>query len=403
MEEYQKLIINILKASINEKKIMLSGESNIKWDKFINEAKQHKISSLVYSSLDRNSHKYIDNNILNEWRKEILKDNVVQIRFIDNVSRLIKNLNEKGIEVILLKGLVLRNFYSRPEYRTMCDADILVRSNNYLDVKKYLIENGYKCDEDTHPVHQSFIDSSQTLIEVHWKLINHNYFNGYEKKFEEDIWKKSIDFNFYEVNSKTLCNEDFLIYMCLHMAVHAKYKGFGLRQLYDMAIFIKTCKIDWTDFYDRVFLYGISKFTKGIFRLLHEIFEVEIPKGILEDKFIRKQDVELLLENVLLSGVHGKKEEVNGFEDLYEYGNDKQHINSNMKRILKLIFPTREELSDRYKYAKENILFLPIAWIHHAITGIYIKKYGFIKMFRYGRKSLNLLNRRKRIIKTFEL
>ena len=81
------------------------------------------------------------------------------------------------------------------------------------------------------------------------------------------------------------------------MAVHAKYKGFGLRQLYDIAIFIKACKIDWTDFYDRVFLYGISKFTKGIFRLLHEIFEVEIPKGILEDKSIRKQDVELLLEN----------------------------------------------------------------------------------------------------------
>lgn len=403
MEKYHKVIIDLLKASINKNSIVFNKENNVEWNEVINEAKQHEISSLIYSAIDKNSFKYIDNNILVEWKKEIFKDSVIQIRHINNISKLVDNLKGQGIEIILLKGLVLRNFYPRPEFRTMCDADILIKPKDYLAVKNYLIKNGYKCEENNHPIHQCFMCSNQPHIEVHWKLINNSYVNGNIKDFEENIWKKSIEFNIYESYCKTLCNEDFLIHMCLHMAAHAKYKGFGLRQLYDIAVFIKNKSINWTSFYSRISLYGISKFTKGLFVLLHQLFDIDIQKDSLKDQYINKQDMKLLLDIILASGVHGKKEEIIGFDALHEYGTNEQCVDSNLKRIFKLIFPTRAKLSDRYKYAKRNVLLLPIAWIHHAITGIFIKKYGFMKMFKYGKKSLNILDRRKQVIRIFEL
>lgn len=404
MENYQKVVIDLLKASINKKSIAFNKKNNVQWNEVINEAKHHKISSLIYSSIDKSSFKYIDNNILVKWKEEILIDNVIQIKHINSISNLVNNLNEQRIEIMLLKGLVLRDFYPRPEYRTMGDADILVKPEDYLAVKNYMVENGYVCNEDNHPVHKRFICPNRPHIEVHWKLINNDYFSGYINNFEEEIWKKSNEVTICNVKSKTLCDEDFIIHLCLHMAVHIKSGGFGLRQLYDIAIFIKNKNIDWESFYTRISLYGISKFAKGLFKLLNQIFDIDIPKYILEDKSITKQEIQLLLDNVLASGVYGRKEEINGFNALREYGTNEQHIDSNVKRIFKFIFPTRAELSDRYSYAKNNILLLlPVAWIHHAITGIFTKKYGVVKILEYSKKSLNIVNRRKEIIKIFEL
>ena len=403
MKSYQKAMIDLLKAAINEKKIVFSKENHIDWDEMVAEAEQHKISALIYSSMDKSSFKYMDNNILSKWKKYISEDSVSQIRHIYNISKLVYSLNEHRIEVILLKGLILRNYYPKPEFRTMCDADILVKPEDYLTVKKYLIKNGYKCYENNHPVHQCFMCSNQLVIEVHWKLINENYLNSNIKDFEEDIWKKSIEVNICGVNCKTLCNEDFLIHMCLHMAVHAKYSGIGVRQLYDVAVFVKNKNIEWTSFCSRISFYGISKFTKGLFELLHQIFDINIPEDILENEYISKQDLRLLLKNILSSGVHGKNEEKDGFGQLSKYSGNSKYVNNNIKILLKFIFPTRAELSYRYKYAKANVLLLPIAWIHHAIRGIFIRKYGFIKMIKYYKTTLNYIDRRKEIIKIFEL
>jgi len=403
MEQYQKVIIDILKASINRRNIEFNKNNNIDWNEVVNEVKQHKISSLVYSSIDRNSLKYIDNTSLSRWKQEIFKDNLIQIRHINSISKLINNLNQEGIEILLLKGLVLRNFYPRSEYRTMSDADILVKSEDYLIVRNYLIKNGFECYENNNEIHQRFINSNGLLIEVHWKLIHENYFNRNIQEFEKNVWKKSIEFNICGTNCKALCDEDLLIHMCLHMAAHTKCSGIGLRQLYDMAIFVKNKNIDWISFDRRISFYGISKFTNGLLAVVNQVFGINVPKDILDNQYVSKQEIKLLLSNILASGVYGKKEEINGFEALCKCETSEQYFYGNIERIFKLFFPTRIELSNRYKYAKNNVLLIPIAWMHHAITGIIIKRYGLIKMIKHCKKSFDILKRRKRVIKIFEL
>lgn len=403
MKEYQKVIVDLLIASMNKQNIQFHSDNTIDWNEVVDEAKKHKISSLIYSSIDRSSLKYIDSTSLAKWKEEILKDNLTQLSYINSISKILSNINRQGVEIILLKGLVLRNFYPRPEYRTMSDIDILVKPEDYLIVKKTLVETGFECCNDNNPIHEEFMRLDEPYIEVHWKIINDNYLNRSINHFEEKIWERAIEFDICGIHCKALCNEDFLAHMFLHMTVHAKCSGFGLRQLYDAAVFIKYKNIDWINFINIVSSCGILKFTKGLLKLLHEIFHINVPKHILEKTYISMEEIQLLLNNILASGVYGTSEEINGFEALCKCKTKEQYVNSFVNRIFKLIFPNRLELSYRYKYAQDNMLLLPLAWIHHFMTGIFIKRYGFVNMFKYCKKSFELLNRRKKIIKIFEL
>lgn len=404
MKGYQKVIINILKASIHGQKFKYE-KNNINWPILIKEAREHDISSLIYYSLDRNYFKNIDVEILKEWKKEVLLMNLVQRNHINNISNIVDDLNKQGIEIIVLKGIVLREFYPKPELRTMGDGDILIKKGDYDKVSNYLVSKGYRAiEEEKHPVHQGFLCKGKLEIEVHWKLINNKYFNGQVEEFENNLWNNCIEVNVNESKTKMLSINDFLLHMCLHMAVHAKYKGFGLRQLYDLSVFIrdKYEEVDWDGFIKKADQYKMLKFTRGLIFLCSKLFEIKIPKKIMNNNIISNKELDLLLESILGAGVYGTKEGLDDFHILYRYGTNESHVESNLLRIIKFLFPSKDEMPLRYYYLKKYNFLLPIAWIHRAFRGIYVK-YGFIDIFKNARKSIDLGEQRNKLIKSFEL
>lgn len=404
MEAYQKTIINILKASIWRQKFRYDKNIIIEWPLLIKEAREHNISSLVYYSLDRRYLENIDIDILEQWKKEIFIVNLIQRNNINNVLGIIDDLKKHGIEIIVLKGIVLREFYTRPEFRTMGDIDILIKRDDYDKVKSYLISIGYECiDEGKNEVHQGFTSKGRLEIEVHWNLINNKYFHGNIEEFEKNLWNNSIEININGVKARMLSFNDFFFHMCLHMAVHAKFSGFGLRQLYDLSVFIinRYNELNWDYLIKKSEQYKILKFTQGLILLCNKLFKIEVPSKILTD-VINIKELNLLLENILRSGVYGRKEEIEDFKALYRYGTNEYHIESNLLRIMKFLFPGKSEMMSRYSYAKRSYFLLPVAWIHRAFRGICLK-YGVINIFRNSKKAINLGKQRKKLIKSFEL
>ncbi|AJG97775.1 hypothetical protein LF65_01160 [Clostridium beijerinckii] len=404
MEAYQKTIINILKASIWRQKFRYDKNIIIEWPLLIKEAREHNISSLVYYSLDRRYLENINIDILEQWKKEIFIVNLIQRNNINNVLGIIDDLKKHGIEIIVLKGIVLREFYTRPEFRTMGDIDILIKRDDYDKVKSYLISIGYECiDEEKNEVHQGFTSKGRLEIEVHWNLINNKYFHGNIEEFEKNLWNNSIEININGVKARMLSFNDFFFHMCLHMAVHAKFSGFGLRQLYDLSVFIinRYNELDWDYLIKKSEQYKILKFTQGLILLCNKLFKIEVPSKILTNA-INIKELDLLLENILISGVHGKKEEIEDFKALYRYGTNEYHIESNLLRIIKFLFPGKSEMMSRYSYAKRSYFLLPVAWMHRAFRGICVK-YGVINIFRNSKKAMSLGKQRNKLIKSFEL
>ena len=109
MKSYQKTLLDILRASINNEKF--DCRYNItQWEELIHEAKEHNISSLIYYTLSKDTLQGIDSTLLKKWKKEVIMSNIIQINHIKQMYNVILELKKENIEIIILKGLVLRKF-----------------------------------------------------------------------------------------------------------------------------------------------------------------------------------------------------------------------------------------------------------------------------------------------------
>lgn len=399
VEIYQRTMIDIMKASIYGEKFILKN-NNINWFKFISEAKEHNISSLIYYTLDRSSLNNIEKKTLEKWKKEVMIENIIQVQHIKDINKIISDLKKRNIEIIVLKGLVLRKYYPKPELRSMSDSDILVKEEDLSDVNEYLIDNGYVKNNDDNDIHEGFMCPGKLEVELHWKLVNSDFIRTNISDFEENLWINKIKTEIDGEVTNTLGTEDFLIHLCLHMAVHIKNKGFGLRQLYDLSVYIKNNYdyINWTRFMSKISSYKLLKFTNGLLVLINKLFDIKIPDNIINNDDIKERDILLLLENILISGVYGKKNQKEEFSNM-----DRDNINiSRVKRVINYIFPDKGYMTSRYSYAKKFTFLLPISWIHRIIKCIF-GKYGVVQSIKFTRQTLKMNDIRKNVIKTFSL
>lgn len=396
MKYCERVLIEILKAAIHNKKY---DEDKVDWQSLYDEVNAHQISPIIYHSLKKETLSSIDKDLLNKWKKEVFILNVVQKQHIKQIADIVNNLQKQGIEVLLLKGIVLRNLYPIPELRTMSDGDILIHKEDFQKVRNYLESIGYECGPDDNKIHRGFFAPNKLEIEVHWNIINEDYFNGYIRAFEDEVWKRKDSINFSGITSKTLCLNDLFLHLSFHMVVHAKYSGFGLRQLYDIALLIKNKyeDLDWKKIISYLKAYKVYKFMCGIMILINKIFDVRIPEEILCEH-IDEEEINLLLENILMSGAHGKKEERKDFKILFD--RDKCNLDKKI-RLYKFIFPESKVLKNRYPILKEYYCLLPVYWIRYLI-GIF-RRNGFINTFRYIMKSMILLDRRNMLTKSYGL
>ena len=380
MNEVQSYIIKNLNYSLRGNKMDIPINTQINWNELIEECRQHQISSLLYYGISKNSLKSIDNNIVENWKKETFMSGVYQINHIKQISKVLSIFNENNIPVIVLKGLVVRELYPKSELRTMCDADILVHEEDLDNVINIIKEEGY-IEYSRNNFHIAF-SKGNSLIEVHWTLVNEDMFDGISE-FKDEIWRNAVEVNVGDSMALSMCDEDLLIYLCLHMANHIKNSGFGIRQICDVFLTVekKSNNINWSSFIDKAKILGIYKFSLSIFAMCNKLFEMNIPKEIEVEVKIDEKYFNLLLDNIFSSGVHGHKDRLSTIVKSFGMGNEK--INSKDKRK-SIYFPDPYRLGDRYMYAKNNKVLLPIAWMHRIIRAVFHEKFSLsdkIKMY----------------------
>lgn len=407
MTNDQKILIDILNKSIKNQKMYKKDLENVNYNTLIKEVRDHNISSLVYYTLHKDIISEIDSDIIEEWKKEVFFSNMIQIKHINQINHVLKKFNEQGIEVLVLKGLVLRNLYLKSEFRSMSDADILVKNHDFNAAEQCLYEIGYVSNSHDNDIHKGFTKLGALEIEMHNKLVNKDFVDVDFSKYESELWDNSEDVYIGDVKAKTLGKEDFIIHLILHMAVHTKLYGFGIRQLYDLALFIKQDykKINWNIVEEKLLSYGFLRYTQGIMMTINKLFHISIPENF-HNEHISEKSLDLLIDSIMQSGVHGKKELNEDFKMLYESSNHHKDESVIFKRIVRFILPKSSYMMIRYgdndESTRRNIYFIPALWIDR-IVNQYVKKYGFIETITLINLSINILKRRNKVVKVFDL
>lgn len=405
MDLAQKQIIECIKSAINEKKLKIDKDQFIDWENIINLSKHHKVEGLVYSVIPNEIKDSMPNELLNSWKKEVFMSGLTQQRHMSEMENVLMEFNKANIDVLVLKGLVIRDLYSSPNLRTMSDGDLVVKKLHLEKSKEILSSLGYIEYKQT-PNDFMFIKNGCLPIEVHWDLADDHFFKKITL-FEEDMWPNIKPINIGESNAKQMSLEDLAIFQCIHMAKHIVYRGFGIRHLVDFTLLVnkKGKEIDWLNFLDRCKKYGIYKFVLQVMLACNFLFDMTIPNNI---EFVKNEDKSYLDEfiiDVFESGVHGKQDFVSSVASEFAYTADKKDgkNESSLKRYIKFLFPKVESMSDTYNYAKKYKMLIPLAWAHHLLRGVCNQDYSFKEKIKFTTETVGVSQKRNDLINWLEL
>lgn len=253
-----------------------------------------------------------------------------------------KAFDEAGIDYMLLKGSNLKLLYPAHEYRTMGDADILIRVEQYDKIRPLMLQLGYT--EHMESDHELVWNSKALHLELHKRLVPTNNRDYY--RYYGEGWDRAVAGSGSSYAMKT---EDEFIYLFTHFAKHYRGSGVGLRQLMDLWVYRRSyAQLDEEYIRAELEKLALLEFYDNICLLLGCWFAEEAPN----------EKVEFIAQVIFSNGNWGTAKSQLMSEML-----EKDAENGKNTWILQKVFLPRELLQLQYPLLKKWPVLLPACWI----------------------------------------
>jgi hypothetical protein len=278
----------------------LSGQAQ--WQAFIDEATRHELRSLTYRLLADDTVLGAPESLLETLRPQYVQTAVRNAHLFKHSARMARVLGERGISVMLLKGMHLARFvYAEPALRTMADVDILVRREHLAEAERVFLEHGYGptprpdleefCRWSNHLAKLSKPDAP--VFEVHWHIERPT------SPFTIDIeglWERSQAATLESVPVRLPAPEDAIIHLALHGSYHHRFDRSALKGMVDIHTLVVRQKdaIDWAALVKRAIDWGAAGFLYSTLRLTTDILGTPVPESVLRDLPRQREDEDVI-------------------------------------------------------------------------------------------------------------
>ncbi len=393
---YKDFFLKTLKASLEGTQIKsdtLLSEAELRH--IILLAENHKVLPLIFDAAYLSIPEGARDNIRAHAKLLVTRQVVVSQRFLSSY----KALNSQGLYPIVVKGIVCRNLYPKPDLRCSSDEDLLIepsQSKTYFDSmeKLGLVPSG--AENDDH-YQTSFISPSGLHIELHRSLFSNSseIFEKYNRAFE-GAYSRSISVLIGNTEVRTLSHTDHLLFLILHALKHFIAGGVGIRQICDISLYANASgkQIDWNYIYNKCSELGALDFAAAIFKIGNRHLTLDYTLAGIPQKW-QESDVDEapLLEDILSAGIYGSSQRARR----HSSGITLDAATGKKSSLRNRLFPSAKSLSAQYRYVAKNPLLLPVAWSQRLI------RYGReidtksnntpIESIRLGNKRLLLLKK----------
>lgn len=357
MNDLQKQVISLVKSALTGIKADNLGELNER--EIYNIAMKHQILPLVYYGII-NSRLKFEMEIMQKIERSFFTYIAIDRNQLNAISELSEKFSENKIDYSLLKGSALKYLYPKTEMRTMGDADILIRVEQYEKIASILLELGYIFKEE---VDHTFVWKKPNVLELelHKKLIpesNKDYYLHFK-----DIWSKLTPI-YPQSFEYVLTKEDEYIFLFAHFAKHYRGGGVGIRQLVDIWLFMKKY-----DNIDNAYLkrclekIGLYEFYLNILELLAVWF----------DDAENTEKTNFITHVIFNNGVFGNYES-NLVSNAIKNNDSNNYSKSRFKRMFELVFLPYSGMCIKYPILKKLPFFLPIMWVVRAFSVLMFKR-----------------------------
>ena len=366
MDSTVKNLLTLIKCALTDSVGILTDDIN--WDELYALASSHRITTLVYYGIKACKVMPPD-SVLAKFEKSIYKSTMLSATNDYEISRVIKAFEENGIYHAPLKGLVVRDFYPRPEMRFVADADMIIDEAQIDKISEILKELGFKSDHESSHEYV-WTKGVGVNIELHKHFLGKRYrkYYDYYENNRRKLLKPCSTLGLYEMSI-----DDLFVFLIVHIAKHYRSGGIGLRHFIDIYVILNS-SIALNEEYVKCELekLGLDRFYANIRKMLSAWFY----DGDYDDA------TRLMTARIFASGVFGKKKN-RAIAVSADF--------SSSKKLFRSLFPDYISMKQKYPILVKIPILLPIFWFVRIFDIIFLER-GRIDAYMKRKKLINREN-----------
>ena len=376
MDSVKQLFLQALRASLKGESVAWDmGLSADEWVRLFSLAETHSILPMIFEAVYAcPDAKRLDAQFFAPYRQRTLHMVTAQTMKTEEFLMLYRTLTERGISPIVVKGIVCRELYPKPDYRKSGDEDLLISEAEFACCHQAMLDYGMMRSDPAQDISEAFEVSygkpgSPVYIELHKCLFDPtDEAYGDLNRYFADVYANGITLTLQGTKLAAMNHTDHLFYLICHAFKHFLHGGFGIRQVCDITLYANAygSEIDWLKILANCSEIRAVKFAAALFAIGEKYltFTHEIACWPKEWSDIQVDET-MMLDDLLESGIYGDStmsRKHSSTLTLEALAAEKQGKTVHHANPLKSAFPTAKQLEGRYPYLKNRPFLLPVAW-----------------------------------------
>lgn len=252
MNQHINTFFSLLSAGLWERPVKVSSESGAPGSALTKRelkalfalSEQQSVTGLVTAGLERVEGATLDKAAVMAFMTSVIPLEARNAGMDDFIAKLVRQLREEGIEVVLVKGQGIARCYERPSWRMSGDVDFLLDAENYEKAKAFLKPRASSVDEEDEQAMHLGMHLGTWIVELHGHLHANitKRTDGVIERLEREttlqgatrVWKNG------DADILLPSPDNDVIFVFTHILQHFFRGGIGLRQICDW------CRLLWT-------------------------------------------------------------------------------------------------------------------------------------------------------------
>lgn len=304
-------------------------------------------------------------------RRQTMREAAAQTVHTEAFLRLYQALRAEGLAPVVVKGIVCRALYPQPELRPSSDEDLYLTAAEMPHFHAVLLRAGFVLTEperDYRSAHEARYVHPDTglVVEGHWALFPTEYAVYAALNVQlSDLMQRAQDWETGGVTLRVPDACDHLIFLLLHAFKHFISSGVGVRQLCDIALWMRRfgAQIDWQRVRAALRATHSEGFAAAVIDAGVHWFGLECAAAHIPPDWETLESAALLVD-ALSGGVYGGADSTRRHScTITIHAADRAHRGGTGRASLcAALFPGREVMAGWYPYVARCPALLPAAW-----------------------------------------
>lgn len=375
MKKIDRLFLQALKASLNSKKVTWNLEISMEeWLLLFRRAEIHRVLPMIYDAVyDCPSARRMDPEFFVPFKKKTVQQVMLQTIRTSEFLELYQFLRDAGLRPVMVKGIICRELYPNPDYRTSGDEDMLIQPERFDLCHCKMLEYGMTVADSGLDMQSAYEVpygkiGSPVYIELHKYLFapDSEAFGAFNRFFET-AHERAVDIPVQGVSVASMEYTAHFFYLICHAFKHFLHSGFGIRQVCDIILFVNrygSC-IDWHKVLSECRAVHAEQFVAALLKI-GEKYLTFSPEESCCSREWRTMEVDetSLLEDLMSGGIYGGSSMSRRHSSNITLNAVEADKKGKPRRgIVKSLFPPLESMKTRYVYLRKYPFLLPAAWL----------------------------------------